>query len=43
MKIALIGATGFVGNALLERLLSRGHAVRALQRDVTKISPRACL
>jgi putative NADH-flavin reductase len=43
MKIALIGATGFVGNALLERLLSRGHAVRALQRDVTKLSPRAGL
>jgi len=40
MKIALIGATGFVGKALLEELLSRGHQVRALQRDVAKVAAR---
>ena len=40
MNIALIGATGFVGTALLEELLSRGHMVRALQRDAGKLAPR---
>lgn len=40
MNIALIGATGFVGSALLEELLNRGHQVRALQRDVAKLAPR---
>lgn len=40
MNIALIGATGFVGKALLEELLSRGHQVRALQRDATKLAAR---
>lgn len=32
MKIALIGPTGFVGQALLAEALSRGHAVTALSR-----------
>jgi len=40
MNIALIGATGFVGKALLEELLSRGHHVRALQRDAGKLAAR---
>jgi hypothetical protein len=43
MNIALIGATGFVGAALLEELLSRGHGVRALQRDAGKLAARAGL
>lgn len=43
MNIALIGATGFVGTALLEELLSRGHTVRALQRDAAKVAARAGL
>jgi len=43
MKIALIGATGFVGKAVLEELLSRGHSVRALQRDVAQLAARAGL
>ena len=33
MKIALIGATGFVGSAVLTELLSRGHSVTALARE----------
>ncbi len=40
MNIALIGATGFVGQALLEELLTRGHQVRALQRDPAKLTAR---
>jgi NADH dehydrogenase len=33
MKVFLTGATGFVGRNMLRRLLSEGHAVRALVRD----------
>lgn len=36
MKIAITGATGFVGNAVLRRLLRRGHEVKALVRDPTR-------
>jgi hypothetical protein len=41
MKIALIGATGFVGTAVLDELLRRGHQVTALVRDAAKLAPRA--
>ena len=40
MKIALIGGTGFVGAALLEELLRRGHQVTALARHPSKFSTR---
>lgn len=40
MKIALIGATGFVGSAVLEELLQRGHAVTALARNPAKLDAR---
>jgi len=33
MKIALIGATGFVGSALLNELASRGHQITAIARN----------
>jgi uncharacterized protein len=33
MKVALIGASGFVGNSVLTELLSRGHSVTALVRN----------
>src|SRR5450830_1712331 len=36
MKIAITGATGFVGGAILRRLLRRGHDVRVLIRDQKK-------
>lgn len=36
-KIALIGATGFVGSHLLQELLDRGSEVTALARSVEKI------
>lgn len=40
MKIALIGATGFVGSAVLTELLSRGHDVTALARNPAKVTPQ---
>lgn len=43
MKIALIGATGFVGSAVLAELLSRGHAVTALARNPARIATQAGL
>ena len=39
MQIALLGATGFVGSALLKAALSRGHSVTAIVRDPTKLVP----
>lgn len=38
MKIALIGATGFVGSAVLNEALNRGHEVTAIARDTSKIT-----
>ena len=38
MQVALIGATGFVGAAVLKELLQRGHNVVALVRDPAKLS-----
>ncbi|HEX3139632.1 MAG TPA: NAD(P)H-binding protein, partial [Rhizobacter sp.] len=40
MNIALIGGTGFVGSAVLEELLQRGHRVTALARNPGKYTPR---
>lgn len=40
MKIALIGATGFVGTALVAELLQRGHQVTALARNPAKLQAR---
>ncbi len=37
MKILLIGATGYVGSALLEEALNRGHEVTAIARDPDKL------
>ena len=37
MKLALLGATGFVGTALLHEALSRGHHVTAIVRDPAKL------
>ena len=38
MKIALIGATGFVGTPLLAEFLSRGHQVTVLARNPGKLA-----
>ncbi|QJT27454.1 NAD(P)-dependent oxidoreductase [Aeromonas media] len=39
MKIALIGASGFVGSAILNEAVRRGHHVTAIVRDVSKVAP----
>ncbi|MNG88868.1 NmrA-like family protein [compost metagenome] len=39
MKIALIGASGFVGSAILNEAVSRGHHVTAIVRDTSKLTP----
>jgi putative NADH-flavin reductase len=41
MKIALIGATGFVGTALLKELTDRGHEVIAIARHAEKLQATA--
>lgn len=43
MKIALIGATGFVGSAILKEALDRGHEVTAIVRHTDKLTPHAKL
>jgi uncharacterized protein len=40
MRIAVIGATGFVGTAVLAELLQRDHHVTALVRDPAKLASR---
>ncbi|MDR3711445.1 MAG: NAD(P)-dependent oxidoreductase [Puia sp.] len=39
MKIALIGASGFVGKAVLKELLDRGHSVTAIVRNAGNLQP----
>lgn len=43
MKIALIGATGFVGSALLKEALARNHHVTALVSHPDKVNAHANL
>ena len=43
MKIALIGATGFVGTPLVAELLQRGHHVTALARNPAKLAAQSNL
>jgi uncharacterized protein YbjT (DUF2867 family) len=39
IDILLTGASGYVGAALLPRLLDAGHAVRAFARDPSRVAP----
>lgn len=43
MKVALIGASGFVGSALLKEALARGHTVSAIVLHPEKLEPQANL
>ncbi len=38
MKVALIGASGFIGSRLLAELSARGHAVTAIVRNPDKVA-----
>ena len=38
MNVLLIGATGFVGSAILNELVNRGHKVTAVVRNVEKVA-----
>ena len=37
MKIAVIGSTGYVGNAVVQELAGRGHEVTAFARNTDKV------
>ena len=37
-NVVLIGASGFVGTAILNELLNRGHKVTAIVRDPAKVT-----
>ncbi len=43
MKVALIGATGFVGSRILNEALDRGHEVTAIVRRTERLPVRAAL
>ena len=43
MKIVVIGATGFVGAAILQEALDRGHEVTAIARNPEKLQAHAKL
>lgn len=40
MKIAVLGATGYIGGRLVPRLLERGHEVVAVSRSLRKLAAR---
>ena len=37
MKVAIVGATGWIGGALMAEALARGHAVTAVVRDTARL------
>lgn len=37
MKVAVVGATGFVGSQILKELIDRDHEVKAFARDMSKL------
>ena len=39
-NVLLIGATGFVGSAILNELVNRGHKVTAIVRDAKSLADR---
>jgi len=41
MNISIIGASGFVGSAILKEALNRGHKVTAIARNTSKITESA--
>lgn len=43
MKVLVTGATGYIGGRLVPRLLARGHTVRCLARDPSRLEGRTWL
>lgn len=43
MKVSLIGATGPVGQRIVAELLDRGHEVKAVVGDISKLTERTNL
>jgi putative NADH-flavin reductase len=41
MKVAIIGATGFIGSKLTDEATRRGHVVTAITRSPEKLAPHA--
>jgi putative NADH-flavin reductase len=41
MKVAIIGATGFVGSAVVAEGVSRGYEITAIVRDTAKVQKAA--
>ncbi|RFZ84344.1 NAD(P)-dependent oxidoreductase [Mucilaginibacter terrenus] len=41
MKVAIIGATGFVGSVLVKEGVSRGYEITAIARDTAKVDTHA--
>lgn len=41
-EVVLIGATGFVGSAILNELVNRNHRVRAVARDISPLEDNSC-
>lgn len=37
MRVVLVGASGFVGSKILQELVNRGHSVKAIARDISKL------
>lgn len=37
MKVVVIGGTGFVGSKIVDELVNRGHSVKTIVRDASKI------
>lgn len=38
MRVVLVGASGFVGSKILNELIERGHSVKAVVRDSSKLA-----
>jgi uncharacterized protein len=43
MNIAILGATGAIGQRLVHEGLERGHCITAIARDTTRLTPRSGL
>lgn len=40
MRVVVIGASGFVGSKIVDELVDRGHSVKGIVRDLSKVSDK---